>query len=88
MYGLNNLLLVLVILLNFFTLGSSRLGACVRAVALQGAILAVLPVTIHGPSPFMPSCWPLARCCSRGFSSPGFFSAPCVRCASGERLSL
>ncbi len=50
MYGLNNLLLVLVILLNFFTLGSSRLGACVRAVALQGAILAVLPVTIHGPS--------------------------------------
>ena len=48
MHGINNLLLLLVILLNFFTLGSSRLGACIRAVALQGAILAVLPVTVHG----------------------------------------
>jgi hydrogenase-4 component E len=48
MHGINNLLLLLVILLNFFTLGSSRLGACIRAVALQGAILSVLPVTIHG----------------------------------------
>ncbi len=50
MHGINNLLLLLVILLNFFTLGSSRLGACIRAVALQGAILAVLPVTVHGLS--------------------------------------
>jgi hydrogenase-4 component E len=50
MHGINNLLLLLVILLNFFTLGSSRLGACIQAVALQGAILAVLPVTIHGLS--------------------------------------
>ena len=48
MHGLNNLLLLLVILLNFFTLGSSRLGACIQAVALQGAILALLPVTVHG----------------------------------------
>jgi hydrogenase-4 component E len=50
MHDANNLLLLLVILLNFFTLGSARLGACIRAVALQGAILSLLPVTIHGLS--------------------------------------
>jgi len=50
MYGFSNLCLLLVILLNFFCLGSSRLGACIRAVALQGALLALLPVTAHGLS--------------------------------------
>lgn len=49
MHGFDNQLLLLVILLNFFTLGSSRLGACIRAVALQGAILSLLPLTIHRP---------------------------------------
>lgn len=49
MYSLGNFCLLLVILLNFFTLGSSRLRACIRAVALQGALLALLPVIIHGP---------------------------------------
>lgn len=50
MHEFNNLLLLLVILVNFFTLGSSRLGACIRAISLQGAILALLPISIHGPS--------------------------------------
>jgi hydrogenase-4 component E len=50
MYGLSNICLLLVILLNFFCLGSSRLAACIRAVALQGALLALLPVTAHGLS--------------------------------------
>jgi hydrogenase-4 component E len=48
MYALSNLCLLLVILLNFFTLGSARLVACIRAVALQGAALALLPITAHG----------------------------------------
>ena len=48
MHGLSNLLLIMVILLNFFTLGSSRLGSCIRAVAIQGALLALLPVAAHG----------------------------------------
>jgi hydrogenase-4 component E len=43
-----NLLLLTVILINFFTLGSARLVACIRAVALQGALLALLPVATHG----------------------------------------
>ncbi len=45
-----NLLLLLVILLNFYTLGSARLVACIRAVALQGALLALLPLATHGPT--------------------------------------
>lgn len=45
-----NLLLLAVILINFFTLGSARLVACVRAVALQGALLALLPLMILGPT--------------------------------------
>jgi len=45
-----NLLLLFVILINFFTLGSARLVACIRAVALQGALLALLPLATHGLS--------------------------------------
>ncbi|WP_221252456.1 hydrogenase [Desulfuromonas versatilis] len=48
MNQLSNLCLLLVILLNFFTLGSARLGACIRAVALQGGLLALLPLLAHG----------------------------------------
>jgi len=43
-----NLLLLIVILINFYSLGSARLVACIRAVAFQGALLALLPVAIHG----------------------------------------
>lgn len=43
-----NLLLLLVILLNFFLLGNSRLVSCIRTIALQGAIIALLPVLAHG----------------------------------------
>jgi hydrogenase-4 component E len=45
-----NLLLLTVILINFFTLGSARLVACVRAVAIQGALLALLPLATFGPT--------------------------------------
>ncbi|MBU0675618.1 MAG: hydrogenase [Proteobacteria bacterium] len=46
-----NILLLLVILLNFFILGSARLGACIRSVALQGAMLSLVPVLLHHGSP-------------------------------------
>jgi len=42
-----NLLLLLVILLNFFILGSSRLGACIRTAAIQGSMLAFVPLLMH-----------------------------------------
>lgn len=48
MSDLSNLCLLLVILINFFALGSARLVACIKAVALQGALLALLPLAAHG----------------------------------------
>lgn len=48
MTELTNSLLLAVILSDFFTLGSARLVACIRIVALQGALLALLPLTTHG----------------------------------------
>jgi len=45
-----NVLLIIVILINFYTLGSARLVACIRAVALQGALLSLLPLVTHGMS--------------------------------------
>ena len=46
--ALTNLILFAVILINFFTLGSARLGACVRIVAIQGVLLALLPIVAYG----------------------------------------
>lgn len=43
-----NILLLLIILLNFFLLGSSRLGACIQAVAIQGVLLSPLPLLLYG----------------------------------------
>ena len=47
MNSLADQLLVLCLLLNFAVLGTSRLGFSVRAVALQGVILGVLPALVH-----------------------------------------
>jgi hydrogenase-4 component E len=47
MVDVANLLLLLVILLNFYVLGSNRLGACIRTVALQGGMLALVPIFLH-----------------------------------------
>jgi hydrogenase-4 component E len=42
-------LLVLIVLLDFFALGTSRVSAVIRACALQGVVLAVPPLLVHGP---------------------------------------
>jgi len=42
-----NLILVLVVLTNLKLLGSSRLGASIRVVALQGVVLGLLPILAH-----------------------------------------
>src|SRR6266545_2882311 len=41
-------LLVLILLLNLFVLGTSRLRAVISASALQGVVLGVLTMTAHG----------------------------------------
>jgi hydrogenase-4 component E len=45
---MTQLLLLLVVLTNFAVLGSSRLSACIRAIAVQGALLGLLPWLIEG----------------------------------------
>jgi hydrogenase-4 component E len=47
MVSLADQLLVLVMLINFVVLGSSRMAFCIRAAAVQGVILGVLPSIIH-----------------------------------------
>ncbi len=43
----SDLLLLLVVLTDFWILGTTRLSSMIRAAALQGAILAALPVALH-----------------------------------------
>jgi hydrogenase-4 component E len=40
-------ILVLIVLLNFLALGSSRMRAVIRAVAVQGVLLGILPLLVH-----------------------------------------
>jgi len=42
-----DLLMVAIVFTNLRLLGSSRLGACIRTVALQGALLGLLPLIAH-----------------------------------------
>jgi hydrogenase-4 component E len=48
MTGWTDLFFILVVVLDLFVLASSRLRAGIRAVAAQGAVLAVLPVVLAG----------------------------------------
>src|SRR5687768_5146310 len=47
MEGVPDLLLVVVLLMNFLALGTSELRGCIRAAAMQGVVLALLPPLIH-----------------------------------------
>lgn len=47
MESLTQLVLFLVVLMDFAVLGTSRLSACIRAVAAQGLLLGVLPALLH-----------------------------------------
>jgi hydrogenase-4 component E len=47
MQPIHELVLLLVVLTNFWVLGTSRLSASIRAVATQGVLLALLPLALH-----------------------------------------
>jgi len=47
MTSLAELALLFVVLTNFMVLGTSRLSACIRAVAFQGLLLGALPLLLH-----------------------------------------
>jgi hydrogenase-4 component E len=46
-----DLLFLGVLLVDLFVIGTSRLGACIRASALQGLLLAALPLVFHSGAP-------------------------------------
>jgi hydrogenase-4 component E len=49
MHRLAELVLLLVLLVNFSVLAASRLSFCIRAMAAQGLLLALLPLTLGEP---------------------------------------
>lgn len=53
MSEVTELLLILVVLVDFFALASSRLGALIRIVALQGIVLGIIPL-VADPSGLTP----------------------------------
>ncbi|GMU20338.1 MAG: hypothetical protein AMXMBFR13_04350 [Phycisphaerae bacterium] len=48
MSGLLDPTLVVLILLNFFMLGTSRIRAVIQAAAMQGVLLGLMPLMVHG----------------------------------------
>ena len=48
MESLGQLVLLLVVFTDFAVLGSSRLSACIRAMAVQGLLLGLLPPILYG----------------------------------------
>ncbi len=49
MTPLLNTLLVVVLMLNLFALGTSRIVSMIRTIAIQGALLGLLPLLLHKP---------------------------------------
>jgi hydrogenase-4 component E len=47
MSRLHELLLLCVVLTNFWVLGTTRLSSTIRATAIQGALLSALPIALH-----------------------------------------
>ena len=66
MFSLADQLLVLVLLINFISLGTSRLSFSIRAVAVQGVILGALPGLIH------PFSWHLVGITAGIIATKGF----------------
>jgi hydrogenase-4 component E len=55
MISILNALLVVVLLINLFVLGSSRISALIQAVALQGVVLGIMPLVGHEHLSLLPA---------------------------------
>ena len=65
-----NALLVVVLLVNLFVLGSSRISALIQAVAVQGVVLGVMPLLIHEHLALMPALLAIATILVKGSLIP------------------
>lgn len=64
-------ILVLLVLTGFQLLGSSRLGACIRAVAIQGILLGILAMAVQGEQSSVAGVLlPAATAAVKGFLLP------------------
>lgn len=63
-------LLVLVLMLNFLLLGTSRLRSAINASALQGAILGLVTIFVHGALATRPTIVGTAAIAIKGFLIP------------------
>jgi hydrogenase-4 component E len=70
-FSATNLLLVVVLLLNLFFLATSRIRALIQAAALQGVVLGVLPVLIHGSVHWNTALIAIATIVLKGSVIPG-----------------
>jgi hydrogenase-4 component E len=64
-------LLVLILMLNFLMLGTSRLRAAINASAAQGALIGVLTVFVHGSPAMRPIVLGSAAVAIKGLLIPG-----------------
>jgi hydrogenase-4 component E len=62
--------LILVLLLNFFFLGTSRMRGVINISALQGVLLGVLPVLVHGKFALEPVAISIVAILLKGFLIP------------------
>jgi hydrogenase-4 component E len=65
-----NAILVLVMVLNLFALGTSRINTVIRLVAIQGALLGPVPLLLHGGLPFSAVLAALAAVLLKGLAIP------------------
>ncbi len=67
-------LLVLILMLNFLMLGTSRLRTAIKASAAQGVLLGVLTVAVHGSWALRPILVGAAAAAIKGVTIPGMLS--------------
>jgi hydrogenase-4 component E len=74
MVSVLNALLVVVLLLNLFVLGTSRIRALIQAAALEGVILGVMPLIVHGHVNLLTGFVAIATVCVKGSLIPAMLS--------------
>lgn len=70
MISLIDPILVLVLLLNIFALGNSRIPSVIRIVGFQGALLGAMPLLVHGQVTFLGLLMTLATTLVKGIVIP------------------
>jgi hydrogenase-4 component E len=65
-------LLIVILVLNFFALGVSRIRSVINAAALQGTLLGTLPIFVHPEIGFRGVILMVVMICLKGFIIPRF----------------